>query len=367
MEAIGQLTGGIAHDFNNLLTGIAGSLEIMRGRAAQGRVAEIERHAAAAMESVRRAASLTHRLLAFARRQALDPKPADINLLVSGMEELLIRTVGTAIAVETVLAPGLWPALCDANQLENALLNLCLNARDAMPAGGRLRIETANLVASRLGAEAVAITVSDTGTGMTPGVAARAFEPFFTTKPIGHGTGLGLSMLYGFVRQSGGQVELRSEPGAGTAVRIELPRHMGPLPDQPVEPPAGQAGPGAPEGRVILLVEDEDVVRELAVEVLREQGYRVLEAADAQAALRILAGGDAVDLLLTDVGLPGMNGRELALAARARQPGLKVLFITGYAHHAVGEEGLLGPGMALLGKPFRLDTLTDKVAAILAG
>ncbi len=364
MEAIGQLTGGIAHDFNNLLTGIAGSIEIMRGRAAQGRVVEMERHAAAAMESVRRAASLTHRLLAFARRQALDPKPADINRLVAGMEELITRAVGTGVRVEMALAAGLWPVLCDANQLENALLNLCLNARDAMPEGGVLRIETGNVAEGRLGGEAVAIVVSDTGVGMTEEVASRAFEPFFTTKPIGQGTGLGLSMLYGFVRQSGGRVELHSEPGRGTTVRIELPRCAAEALADDGEPAGGAASGGA-RGRAILLVEDEDVVRELAVEVLREQGYRVLEAADGRAAMRILDNDEPIDLLLTDVGLPGMSGRDLALAARGRRPGLKVLFITGYAHQASGWEGLKGPGMDLLGKPFRLDALTDKVAAVL--
>ncbi len=375
MEAIGQLTGGIAHDFNNLLAGIGGSLEMMRQHAARGRLGDIDRYAAAALDSVRRGASLTHRLLAFGRRQALDPRAADLNRLVAGMDELIRRTAGPAIGVETVLAADLWPVRCDANQLESALLNLCLNARDAMPGGGTLRVETANAVfgasdgpaADRRLGDAVAITVSDTGAGMEPEVAARAFEPFFTTKPLGQGTGLGLSMLYGFARQSGGQVSLRSQIGCGTAVRIELPRHRGELPEIEPAPPARPPAAASPGGQAILLVEDEALVRELAAEALSDLGYRILEAGDAGAAMRILQDGTAVDLLLTDVGLPGMNGRQLAAAARERRPGLKVLFITGYAHDAGGEAGLVGPGMALLGKPFALDALARKVEAVLAG
>ena len=372
MEAIGQLTGGIAHDFNNLLTGIGGSLELIRGRAAQGRVGEVGRYAAAALESVRRAGSLTNRLLAFARRQALDPKPASLNRLVEGMAELIRRTAGSAIAVRMALAEDLWPVLCDANQLESALLNLCLNARDAMPQGGVLLIETANGAFERPpdaageSREAVSVIVSDTGVGMATEVAARAFEPFFTTKPLGQGTGLGLSMVYGFVRQSGGRVRLSSEPGRGTTARIDLPRHRG-APPEPLPAVVAPAAAGH-GGQAILLVEDEALVRELATEALGGLGYRVMAAADATAAMQILQDeAEAVDLLLTDVGLPGMNGRQLAEAARARRPGLKVLFITGYAHQASGEAGLVGPGMALLGKPFALDALASKVEAVLAG
>ena len=378
MEAVGQLTGGIAHDFNNMLQGVVGSLELVRTRLAQGRAADAERFVTAAMGAAQRASALTHRLLAFARRQALDPKPVDVNRLVEDVQELLRRTVGPGIAVRAVLHPELWPTLCDANQLENALLNLAINARDAMPQGGKLAIETSN---ARLGradtrvageppapGDYVQIAVSDTGTGMSPEVASRVFEPFFTTKPIGQGTGLGLSMLYGFVKQSGGHVRLDTAPGRGTTVRLYLPRHH-----RTAEAVADEAAdPAAPHGSggTVLLVEDEPLVRDLAVEALDALGYHVLQAPDGEAALRVLRSAGRVDLLVTDVGLPGMNGRQLADAARERRPGLKVLFITGYAHN-VAPDGLPGdalePGMALIGKPFALDALAAKVRGMIEG
>ena len=365
MEALGQLTGGVAHDFNNLLTGISGSLELIRTRAAQGRASEIDRYAEAALDSVRRGAALTHRLLAFARRQTLEPRAVDLNRLVAGMDELIRRTVGPGIAIETELAADLWPVLCDANQMENALLNLSLNARDAMPHGGVLRIATANAAGVDKQGDTVSITVGDTGAGMPPEIVERAFEPFFTTKPIGQGTGLGLAMLYGFVRQSGGQASLCSEVGRGTSLRIELPRS-----DLPAAPPTAPTAPEAPVAahcQTILLVEDEQLVRALSAEALGGLGYRVLQAADGAMALTLLQDDAAIDLLLTDIAMPGMNGRQLAAAARQLRPGLKVLFVTGYAHDASGEGGLAGPGMALLGKPFGLAALARKVEAILAG
>ncbi|MBV9777690.1 MAG: PAS domain S-box protein, partial [Acetobacteraceae bacterium] len=373
MDAIGQLTGGIAHDFNNILAGVSGSLELLQMRLSQGRVADLGRYATAAMTSVKRASALTHRLLAFARRQALDPRPTSVNKLVASMEELIRRTVGPAIQVETVLAGGLWPTLCDANQLESALLNLCINARDAMPDGGRLTIETANAhldetyVATQRDVRAgqyMSLSVTDTGVGMPPAVVARAFEPFFTTKPIGQGTGLGLSMLYGFVKQSEGHVRIYSELGQGTTVRLYLPRHQG---DPDLE--GGTVGraelPRLETGETVLVVEDEAVVRSLVLEVLEELGYGALEAADGPSGLRILQSKARVDLLVTDVGLPGMNGRQLADAARQTRPDLKVLFITGYAHNAIIANGVLESGMEILAKPFALEGLAAKIQAII--
>ncbi len=373
MDAVGQLTGGIAHDFNNLLTGISGSLELLQTRLNQGRTAELGRHATAAMTSVTRASALTHRLLAFARRQALDPRSTNINKLIASMEELIRRTVGPPIQVETVFAGGLWPTLCDANQLENALLNLCINARDAMPEGGRLTIETANThldeayVATQRDVrpgQYVSLSVTDTGTGMPPDVVARAFDPFFTTKPIGQGTGLGLSMLYGFVKQSEGHVRIYSEEGQGTTVRLYLPRHH-----DSAEPETDATGrievPRAETGEIVLVVEDEAVVRALILEVLAELGYGALEAADGPSGLRVLQSMARVDLLVTDVGLPGMNGRQLADAAREKRPNLKVLFITGYAHNAIIANGVLEAGMEMLAKPFALDTLATKIRTMI--
>ena len=376
MEAIGQLTGGIAHDFNNLLTGIGGSLQLLQTRLTQGRLGETDRYLVAAMSSVRRAASLTHRLLAFARRQALDPKPTNVNQLVSGLEDLIRRTVGPEIRTETVLAGGLWLTLCDANQLENALLNLCINARDAMPEGGRLTIETANTHLDEAYAAAqrdvrpgqyVALSVTDTGSGMPPDVLEHAFEPFFTTKAIGQGTGLGLSMLYGFIKQSGGHVRIYSEEGRGTTVRVYLPRHHVSGSDSGGTAAGAAAGAGLPgAGRIVVVVEDDAVVRAILLEVLADLGYAAIEAEDGPSGLAVLRAQPGVDLLITDIGLPGLNGRELAEAARLDHPGLKVLFLTGYAQNAVVGNGILAAGMAMLTKPFPLEALAAKVQAMLA-
>jgi signal transduction histidine kinase/CheY-like chemotaxis protein len=378
MEAVGQLTGGLAHDFNNLLAGISGSLGLVRMRTARGRTAEIDRFIEIAMTSVNRAAALTHRLLAFSRRQTLDPKPTNVNQLVSGMEELFIRTVGPGIQVETKLATDLWPALCDPNQLENAMLNLVLNARDAMPDGGHLLIETRNYVfpdprgASNVplgkvpAGEYMGLFVTDTGVGMPPDVIARAFDPFFTTKPTGEGTGLGLSMIYGFVQQSGGHVLLSSELGQGTMVSIYLPRYLG-VAGGLEEVGAEHMPPRAEQGAVVLLVEDELAVRVVVAEVLRDLGYTVLEADNSQSGLRIIETRAHIDLLLTDVGLPGgMNGRQLADAAREQRPGLKVLFLTGYAESAAIGNGLMEQGMEVMTKPFDLEKFVAKVERMIS-
>ena len=374
MEAVGQLTGGLAHDFNNLLAGISGSLELLQARMAQGRMNDLERYITAAQGASKRAAALTHRLLAFTRRQTLDPKPTDMNRLVAGMEELIRRTVGPAVAVEVIGAAGLWTTLVDPNQLENALLNLAINARDAMPDGGRLTVETANTWLDEREArerdmapgQYVSVRVADTGSGMTPEVAARAFDPFFTTKPIGMGTGLGLSMIHGFARQSGGQARICSEPGAGTAVRLYLPRHRGPADPEPAA--ASPPVPAAGAGETVLVVDDEPTVRMLVAEVLGGLGHATLEAADGAGALAVLRSGSRVDLLVTDVGLPGgMNGRQLADAARQSRPGLRVLFITGYAENALREGGRLEAGMEVMTKPFAMAALAERVGRILAG
>jgi PAS domain S-box-containing protein len=380
MEAVGQLTGGLAHDFNNLLTGISGSLELMRSRITQGRTAELGRYIETAAASANRAAALTHRLLAFSRRQTLDPKPTDVNKLVGGMEELLRRTVGPAIQLETSFAAEPWPALCDPHQLESALLNLVLNARDAMPDGGHLLIETSNTaLLDRRGApkdwpprsvppgEYMALSVADTGTGMPPDVTARAFDPFFTTKPIGQGTGLGLSMIYGFVQQSGGHVRLRSEEGQGTTVAIYLPRHLGAVADEQDARDASEL-PEAGASAVVLVVEDEPAVRMIVVDVLSDLGYAVLEAGDGRSGLQILDSGTRIDLLLTDVGLPGgMNGRQLADAARQRRPDLKVLFVTGYAESMAVGDGRMEHGMQVMTKPFAVAALAARVQSIISG
>ena len=374
MEAVGQLTGGLAHDFNNLLTGIMGSLELLKTRVEQGRTGGLDRFITAAQGSASRAAALTHRLLAFSRRQTLEPRATDVNRLVSGMEDLVRRTVGPAIAVEVAGPSDLWGTLVDPSQLENALLNLCINARDAMPDGGQLRIETGNLCLDERTARAyglppgsyVFLVVTDTGTGMTPEVAAKAFDPFFTTKPIGQGTGLGLSMIYGFVQQSGGAVRIHSAPGQGTAVRLFLPRHAGRVEDAAPSPDLSQA-PRARDGDTVLVVDDEAAVRMLATEVLGELGYRTLEAEDGAAGLRVLRSGARIDLLVTDVGLPnGMNGRQVADAARSLRPGLKVLFITGYAETAVLSHGHLEPGMHIMVKPFAMEALAARVKDLLS-
>ncbi len=380
MEAVGQLTGGLAHDFNNLLTGISGSLELMRIRADQGRTAEVSRYIDVATASANRAASLTHRLLAFSRRQTLEPTPIEANRLVSGMVELFRRTVGPGIWVETRLAQELWPILCDPNQLESALLNLVINARDAMPDGGHVLIETTNATlpdrrgpprerpASGVPAgDYVALSAIDDGSGMSAEVMARAFDPFFTTKPIGQGTGLGLSMIYGFVQQSGGHVRLRSTEGRGTTVTIYLPRFFGVVGGE-VDMGAAASLPVAAAGAVVLLVEDEPDVRMIIVDVLSDLGYTVLEAADGRSGLQILELDSRVDLLVTDVGLPGgMDGRQLADTARQRRPGLKVLFVTGYAESAAMGSGAMGPGMQVMTKPFAVGVLAARVQGIISG
>jgi len=373
METVGQLTGGIAHDFNNMLQAVGGSLDMLQRRVAQGRTADADRYAEGARKTLDRAAALTHRLLAFARRQTLQPKLVEPDELIGGMAELVRRTVGPAIAVELHLNDGIWNVLCDPSQLENALLNVIINARDAMPEGGRLTIRTADLrltAADVVGQDEagpgdyVEVSVADTGTGMDEATRARAFEPFFTTKPIGQGTGLGLSQLYGFVRQSGGIVRLHSAPGRGTAVRLYLPRHGAANGTGQDGPGAASDAPQAAAGEVVLLVEDEADVRTAVAEHLRDLGYRVLEAGDGPAALRLLRGVPRVDLLVSDVGLPGgLNGRQVADAARERQPGLPVLFITGYAGTFL--DGQLAPDMAVIGKPFALDALAAKARAML--
>ncbi|WP_442919098.1 PAS domain S-box protein [Methylobacterium sp. Leaf118] len=375
MEAVGQLTGGLAHDFNNLLTGISGSLELLQTRLAQGRLTEIDRYVNAAQGASKRAAALTHRLLAFSRRQTLDPKPTDVNRLVAGMEELIRRTIGPGITLEVVAAGGLWSALIDPSQLENALLNLCINARDAMPEGGRITIETGNKWLDGHGARArdlepgqyLSLCVTDTGTGMSPEVQAKAFDPFFTTKPIGQGTGLGLSMIYGFVRQSGGQVRIYSEVGQGTTMCLYLPRHYGAA--DAVEPhPDLASAPRAEQGETVLIVDDEPTVRMLVTEVLEDLGYTAIEAADGPAGLKVLQSDVRIDLLVTDVGLPGgMNGRQMADAGRERRPDLKVLFITGYAENAVVGNGHLEPGMAVITKPFVMETLAARIKEMIDG
>jgi PAS domain S-box-containing protein len=374
MEAVGQLTGGLAHDFNNILAGISGSLEVISTRLAQGRIGEIDRYLNGAMAASRRAASLTQRLLAFSRRQTLDPRPLDLNNLVNGMLDLIVRSVGPAISVEMAGAAGLWTVFADAGQLENALLNLCINARDAMPNGGKLTIETSNRwmdepAALQRGLEPgqyISLCVSDTGTGMSPEVVSRAFDPFFTTKPIGQGTGLGLSMVYGFAGQSGGAARIYSELGQGTMICIYLPRHMGTALPEAELAPSLQQPPLADGGETVLVVDDEALIRMLAVEELTGLGYSVLEAADAAQALKILADPRPISLLITDVGLPGgMNGRQLADAARTARPGLEVLFITGYAENAVLNHGHLEPGMHVITKPFPMETFARRVKSLI--
>jgi PAS domain S-box-containing protein len=375
MEAVGQLTGGLAHDFNNLLTGITGSLELLQTRIRQGRLNEVERYMAAAQGAAQRAAALTHRLLAFSRQQTLDPKSTDINRLVAGMQDLIQRTVGPAIAVEAVGAGGLWNTLVDPGQLENALLNLSINARDAMPHGGKITIETCNCWLDERSArerelppgQYVSMCVSDTGTGMPPEVIARAFDPFFTTKPIGQGTGLGLSMVYGFARQSGGQVRIYSEVDQGTMVCLYLPRHRGADLDEEVVEQLS-AAPRALAGETVLVVDDEPTIRMLVTEVLEELGYTAIEAVDGASGLKVLQSDARIDLLVTDVGLPnGMNGRQVADAARKLRPKLKVLFITGYAENAVLNHGHLDPGMHVLTKPFAMEALASRVKDLIAG
>ncbi len=374
MEAVGQLTGGLAHDFNNLLAGISGALELMTLRLEQQRFPELPRYLGIAQSATTRAAALTHRLLAFARRQTLLPKPTDVSQLIADILELVQRTVGPGIQVDYTPNAALWPALVDASQLENALLNLCINARDAMPDGGRLHIETGNHwidhdLARQLGMRQgpyLWLCVGDTGTGMPPDVVARAFDPFFTTKPLGEGTGLGLSMIYGFAKQSGGQVRIQSEVGKGSSVCLYLPRHLGDAiqPDTHADPL--QLTP-TDAGETVLIVDDEPSIRLLLSEVLQELGYTVVEAGDSVAGLGLLQSAARIDLLISDVGLPGgMNGRQMADAGRAHRPGLKVLFITGFAENALLDDRHLEAGMAVLTKPFSVSVLTARVKELIA-
>jgi CheY-like chemotaxis protein len=376
MEAVGQLTGGIAHDFNNLLTGVIGSLDMMQRQFAKGDMNKVERYTTTAITSANRAAALTHRLLAFSRRQPLDPKPVNANRLVTGMEEMLRRTIGEAVRLEIVTAGGLWQTLCDPHQLESAILNLAINARDAMPEGGMLTIETCNAHLDDAYAarqrevkpgQYVCICVTDTGVGMTADTIGKAFEPFFTTKPIGQGTGLGLSMIYGFARQSEGYAKIYSEVGKGTTFKLYLPRHYG----EGEEEEDGGAELGeehrADRGEVVLVVEDETAVRALVVDVLEELGYRTLEAVDGPSGLKILHSKQPIDLLVTDIGLPGLNGRQLADAARERRPDLRVLFMTGYAENATIANGFLDPGMSMITKPFAIDALAARIRGMIEG
>ena len=372
MEAVGQLTGGLAHDFNNLLAGISGAFEMIGVRLSQGRSADVEKYLSAGQRATRRAAALTHRLLAFSRRQTLSPKPVNVNRLMTEFVELVRRTVGPAIEVETIAAGGLWLTMVDPNQLENALLNLCINARDAMPSGGKITIETCNKWLDERAARSraldpgqyVTICVSDTGTGIDKSIIDRVFDPFFTTKPLGEGTGLGLSMVYGFARQSHGHVRIYSEVGHGTMVCIYLPRHIG---DEAEESEQTHAVASASDtGGTILIVDDEPTVRMLITDALGDLGYACIEAADGASGLRVLQSPERIDLLITDIGLPGgLNGRQVADAARSLRPDLKVLFITGYAENAVFHHGHVERGMEVMTKPFAVDELAARVERML--
>ena len=384
MEAVGQLSGGIAHDFNNMLTIIIGNLDTLQrrlkdaGEAASDLASRLARPVEMALQGARSAAELTRRLLAFSRRQALAPVRVDVNRLFAGMSEMLRRTVGEAVAIETVLAGGLWSTLVDANGLENVLVNLVVNARDAMPGGGRVTIETANVYldeayAARFGdiaaGQYVLLSVSDSGGGIAPELMQRVFEPFFTTKQTGHGSGLGLAMVHGFVKQSGGHIRIYSEVGQGTTVKIYLPRlaHGEPLPAAPAEiaPPRAALQRARP-GETVLVVEDNDSVRDYAATALAELGYRVMGARDANDALRIIEQGERIDLLFTDVVLgSGPNGRELANKVGEKLVGLPVLFTTGYTRNAIVHHGRLDPDVHLLDKPFTQQDLARKVRALL--
>lgn len=373
MEAVGQLTGGLAHDFNNLLAGITGSLELLQRRIAARRFGELDRYVGAAHHSAKRAAALTHRLLAFARRQTLEPKPVRVEQLVSGMAELIRRTTGPHIALEVIATASPWLSLIDPHQLESALLNLCLNACDAMPDGGSLRIEIANMWLDGPRTDGldispgpyVVLSVEDSGTGMPPEVVRRAFDPFFTTKPLGMGTGLGLSMIYGFVRQSGGQAHIYSEVGKGTTVRLYLPRYLGEAAEEEEVPALHEMFAPATD-KTILLIDDEPTVRMLIADVLRELGYAVAEAANGPEGLAVLDAGGSVDLLITDVGLPGgLNGRQVADAVRARHAHVKVLFITGYVENTVLSADHPDGNLHILKKPFPMDDLTQRVRVLL--
>ena len=373
MEAVGQLTGGLAHDFNNMLAVVLSALSLMRRRLAAGDK-DVTKFMDAAEDGARRAATLTSRLLAFARRQPLSPEPVDANRLVSGMSELLRRTLGEQVSVETVLAGGLWQTTIDTSQLENSLLNLAVNARDAMPDGGRITIETGNTSLDDAYAarnsevtpgQYVLVAVTDNGPGMPPEVIERAFEPFFTTKPVGKGTGLGLSQVYGFVKQSKGHIKIYSEPGQGTSVKIYLPRTRA----EASEAKAAEAAaptPAVREGAIILVVEDDEHVRNMTVAMLRDIGYVVVHAAKPAEALEKIRTLPRIDLLFTDVVMPEMNGRQLADKALAMRPGLRVMFATGYTQNAIVHNGILDPGTDLLVKPFSLEQVSAKIALALS-
>ena len=372
MEALGQLVGGVAHDFNNLLTAISGNIETLQRRLTRGADDNLQRPAKAALDATGRAALMTNRLLAFSRHQPLEPRSVSVNSLITGMSEILRQTLGESVQIETVLAAGVWATFVDANQLESALLNLAVNSRDAMPEGGKLTIEAANTyldeaysaIAEVPPGQYVGIFVSDTGTGMTPEVASKAFDPFFTTKEVGQGTGLGLSQVYGFIKQSGGYVRIYSEVGAGTTIKIYLPRYVSSERVTEVEHAAIPI-PRA-NGETVLLVEDDADVRSSLVEILGELGYRVIEAPNGLSALRQLDAHPETNLLLTDVGLPGgMNGRQLADEALRRKAGLKVLFASGYARNAIVHHGRLDPGVQLIMKPFTYADLAAKVRRVL--
>ncbi|KJH83396.1 chemotaxis protein CheY [Stutzerimonas stutzeri] len=373
MEAVGQLTGGLAHDFNNLLAGVIGSLELLSVRLDQGRTDDLQRYIRSALTSATRATALTHRLLAFSRRQTLDPSPTDLNTLIEGMMELLQRTIGPMVSYSTQLSDELWLTLCDTNQLENALLNLTINARDAMPDGGQLTLISENLrldepLAQEIGlqsGEYVALGVRDTGVGIPPEKLGYVFDPFYTTKPLGEGTGLGLSMVYGFAKQSGGGVRIESTVGEGTSVWIYLPRHHGQSTSLHA-PSTTDLPPASVEGRTVLVVDDEPNVRMLVTEVLQEMGLNTLEAAEGPSGLRILESDAHLDLLISDIGLPGgMNGRQLADAAREKRPSLRVLFITGYAESSVLQRSNASYDYEVLTKPFSISNLEDKVRSML--
>jgi len=374
MEAVGQLTGGLAHDFNNLLAGIMGNLELMQKRIGQGRLQDLGRYIEAAQGASRRAAAVTHRLLAFSRRQTLDPQPTDINRLVAGMEELIRRTVGPSVKIAVQPDDALWISRIDHSQLESALLNLCINARDAMPDGGHVTIRTANctlepLAAARLGVPAgdyIALTVTDTGCGMPGDVIKRAFDPFFTTKPLGQGTGLGLSMIYGFAQQSGGQISIESKVGLGTTMWLYLPRYLGDAKNRGATAEASSEAERS-QGETVFVIDDEPTVRTLIAEVLTDLGYRVIEASDGVEAMEILRSDTRLDLLVTDVGLPGgMNGRQIADAGQELRPNLKVLFITGYAESVALGATPAGANTQVLTKPFKVDALGARIANMLA-
>jgi nitrogen-specific signal transduction histidine kinase/CheY-like chemotaxis protein len=373
MEAIGQLTGGIAHDFNNMLSIVISSLEMLQRRLQKGEP-DFQKYIDAASEGARRAAVLTSRLLAFSRQQPLKPDILDTNKIVSSMSELLQRTLGETIRVETVLAAGLWKTFADSAQVENAMVNLAVNARDAMPDGGRLTIETANVFLDEVYARGndvqpgqyVLLAITDTGTGMPQAVIDKAFDPFFTTKDVGLGTGLGLSQVFGFVKQSNGHIKIYSEVGQGTTIKIYLPRHYG-KEEARVDSPSTAPLAASIGQECILVVEDDEGVRTLTVDALRELGYVVLEASAAPQALGLIGKHPEIALLLTDVVMPDTNGRKLAEAALNLRPDLKVLYMTGFTRNAVVHNGMLDPGVNLIAKPFTLDQLATKVRAVITG